>query len=271
MNGINHKMGLLTDEQRAQVVIGNVKHKTIPQILYKYREFDGFAESIFKNSSLFFSKPSDFNDPFDCRITDKGNYTSQEIIDYLVGCGMPKQDAVTVALQNAANPNKMVSTLERIRAEVFDCNGILCLSECPDSILMWSYYSKSHSGFALGFDVLEDPPFFIMPLPIRYVRDYPAFRYLVEKEKLVERGMISKSKFWKHEKEIRVCKRDGPGLYKFSKKCLAEVIFGCRTKDTDRNKIIKCLKDYGYNHVKVKRTVPSRTSYKLEIQDLTIA
>jgi hypothetical protein len=96
MNG-NYKMGLLTDEQRAQVVIGNVKHKTIPQILYKYREFDNFTESIFRDSSLFFSKPSNFNDPFDCRITDKGNYTSQEIIDYLVGCGMPKQDAVTVA------------------------------------------------------------------------------------------------------------------------------------------------------------------------------
>ena len=208
MNG-NYDMGFLTDEQRAQVVIGNVKHKTIPQILYKYRQIDNFTESIFRTSSIYFSKPSDFNDPFDCRITDGGNYNSQEIIDYLVGCGMPKHDAVTVALQNAAEPNKMVSTLERIRADVFDRYGILCLSECPDSILMWSYYSKSHSGFVLGFDVLEDPPFFVMPLPIRYVPDYPAIRYLVEKEKLLERGMISKSEFWDHEKEIRICKRQG--------------------------------------------------------------
>jgi hypothetical protein len=52
MNG-NYKMGLLTDEQRAQVVIGNVKHKIIPQILYKYRKLNNFTESIFKDNSLF--------------------------------------------------------------------------------------------------------------------------------------------------------------------------------------------------------------------------
>jgi hypothetical protein len=54
MNGGNYNVGLLTDEQRVQVVIGNVKHKTIPQILYKYREFDNFTESIFRDNALYF-------------------------------------------------------------------------------------------------------------------------------------------------------------------------------------------------------------------------
>lgn len=270
MNGTNYNVGLLTDEQRVQVVIGNVKHKTIPQILYKYREFDNLTESIFRDNALYFSKPSGFNDPFDCKIVDTGNYSSQEIIDYCVGCGMPKQDAVTVALQNAPNPNYVVSVIEKARAGVLDRYGILCLSKCPDSILMWSYYSKAHTGFVLGLDVLEDPAFFVMPLPVKYVPDYPAFRYLVEKDKIVTHGMISKCESWDHEKEVRICKREGSGLYKFSKKCMTEIVFGCQTKDADRNRLIKWLKDYGYNHVNLKRTIPSRNSYKLEIQDLTI-
>lgn len=30
--------------------------------------------------------------------------------------------------------------------------GALCLSEVPDSLLMWSHYGASHSGFVIEFD-----------------------------------------------------------------------------------------------------------------------
>jgi hypothetical protein len=46
------------------------------------------------------------------------------------------------------------------------------------------------------------------------------------------------------------------------------VIFGCRTKDGDRNALLKHLKDYGYDHVQLKRAMPSDSSYTLKIENV---
>jgi hypothetical protein len=261
---------MLSDAQLAQSVIREVKNKKVPETLFKYRKFNEFTESIFRDNALYFSKPRDFNDPFDCKIVDAGNYSSAEIIDYLVGCGMPRPAAESEAIKNAADPNYIVSLIEKIKDEIFNKHCILCLSKCPDSILMWSYYSEAHTGFVLGFDLLADPLFFAYPIHPNYVPDYPAFKYLTEKDKILTHGMFSKSELWDHEEEIRIVKQSPSGPYKFSKKCLTQVVFGCRTEDANRNKLIKHLKDYGYDHVRLKRAVPSKVSYALEIQDLTL-
>jgi hypothetical protein len=134
---------------------------------------------------------------------------------------------------------------------------------------MWSYYCAGHSGFVLGFSVEIDPAFFAIPLHVRYVKDYPAFQYLKEKDKIVDHGMVSKLDLWDHEREIRVIKK-GPGLHRFDKNCLTEVIVGAKTTDTDRNRLIKYLRDYGYNHVQFKRAVPSDSAFQLRIENLTI-
>ena len=183
---------------------------------------------------------------------------------------MPRPAAESEAIKNAADPNYIVSLIEKIKDEIFNKHCILCLSKCPDSILMWSYYSEVHTGFVLGFDLLADPLFFAYPIHPNYVPDYPAFKYLTEKDKILTHGMFSKSELWDHEEEIRIVKQSPSGPYKFSKKCLTQVVFGCRTEDVDRNKVIKHLKDYGYDHVRLKRAVPSKVSYALEIQDLTL-
>lgn len=262
---------MLSDAQLSQSVIREVKNKKVPETLFKYRKFNGRTESIFRDNALYFSKPRDLNDPFECKIADAGNYSSAEIIDYLVGRGMPKPAAVSVALKNAADPSYIVSLIEKNKNEIFNNDCILCLSKCPDSILMWSYYSEGHTGFVLGFDLLVDPLFFAYPIHPNYVSDYPAFKYLTENDKILTHGMFSKSKLWDREEEIRIIKRQSPsGLYKFSKKCLTQVIFGCKTEDAERNKLIKYLKDYGYDHVRLKRAVPSKISYALEIQDLNL-
>lgn len=40
----------------------------IPEILYKYRCFDGRAISMLANNQIYFASPLDFNDPFDCLV-----------------------------------------------------------------------------------------------------------------------------------------------------------------------------------------------------------
>jgi len=51
---------------------------------YKYRSFNEFTNNIILNSSLYFSSPNDFNDPFDCQLSYKDKYTKREIRDFFI-------------------------------------------------------------------------------------------------------------------------------------------------------------------------------------------
>jgi hypothetical protein len=56
----------------------------------------------------------------------------------------------------------------------FANDKILCLSDMPDSILMWSYYAQNHAGVALRFtDETPDNPL-TMARPVRYVDQMPS-------------------------------------------------------------------------------------------------
>lgn len=39
----------------------------VPTKLYKYRKFDLFSLRILTNGSIYFSDPTHFNDPLDCK------------------------------------------------------------------------------------------------------------------------------------------------------------------------------------------------------------
>ncbi len=51
--------------------------------------------------------------------------------------------------------------------------GVLCLSERPDDILLWSHYGNSHSGLCLEFDAAGHPDVFPRLRPVTYQEKYP--------------------------------------------------------------------------------------------------
>ena len=52
--------------------------------------------------------------------------------------------------------------------------GVLCLSERPDDILLWSHYGSNHSGLCLEFDVAGHPDVFRRLHRVFYQKPYPA-------------------------------------------------------------------------------------------------
>jgi hypothetical protein len=52
--------------------------------------------------------------------------------------------------------------------------GVLCLSERPDDILLWSHYSNSHRGLCLEFDAAAHPDVFPRLRRVVYQKKYPA-------------------------------------------------------------------------------------------------
>lgn len=93
----------------------------------------------------------------------------------------------------------------------------LCLSEVPDSLLMWSHYADHHVGAVLKFDARsETADYFAGARPVNYAKKLPSFsdplslvrRFLglqvEDAEKYLSRQLFTKSVEWAYEKEWRV-------------------------------------------------------------------
>lgn len=261
---------MLDPQQAAALINIGIQQGEYPTHVCKYREFDQYTESLFRDHQLWFSVAKKFNDPFDCQIQDQGNYTKAEIINYLrQRVGMSPDAAAQMADRDDRDPQFFWSELEKVKSTVLGSKGILSLSTKPMDILMWSHYTNSHEGFVLGFEILKDIQFFSVPLHVKYNQDYPAYKYLTEPDKIVTHGLLTKSKFWEYEGEIRVIKNQ-QGLHTFAKACLVEIILGCRIEQANKDRIFQYLKNYDYGHTKVYQATPSASKYELEVQQISI-
>jgi len=141
-------------------------------VLYKY--FPMERTEFLSNRLMRFTQPGDFNDPFELHpsfdllskadIADlppspdgKGRILTNEALQRMFSAilpGMQKQ-----LNQQAGYAGAFMLDNNRMAQQTFDSKfGILCLSEKPDSLLMWAHYASNHRGFVVQFD--EAHPFF---------------------------------------------------------------------------------------------------------------
>lgn len=162
--------------------------------------------------------------------------------------------------------------------------GLICLSAVPDDILMWSHYTKGHSGFVLGFDTTNE--FFAQPTVLEV--DYQEERVLMghysdprDAQRLSEivNSMIRrKSPHWAYEKEWRQphtltdCvhqpdpeRSDKTIHYRtIPPAAVCEVITGSRC---DSKEIDELLGRTDFAHVRRSRARIHDTEFKLTFED----
>ncbi|MDH5573424.1 MAG: DUF2971 domain-containing protein, partial [Gammaproteobacteria bacterium] len=128
--------------------------------LYKYCSYSANTLSIFINRKVWYSKPADFNDPFD------GDFLVDNICsfeEYLEIFGSELSPEVYEAYKKEIcdesgnlNPDKIAE--HSSMAGVFKNVGVLCMTPRWDSTLMWSHYADKHCGFVIQFDIKADIP-----------------------------------------------------------------------------------------------------------------
>jgi hypothetical protein len=91
-------------------------------ILYKYVGFDAGLK-ILETSTLGFSLPRDFNDPFEV--------TALALMGETVNVGVETQ---------------------AVRSRFINKYAVLSLTRAPLNPLMWSHYADSHKGMVIGID-----------------------------------------------------------------------------------------------------------------------
>ena len=191
--------------------------------------------SLLINREVYFSDPSHFNDPYDCQISllDAVN-AAVEHAETVTKKGVKDKLSKLKGLNHIFE--KMESDLKNL--------GIFSLSRTCENVLMWSHYAEDHKGFCLGFKLSDkfhtwnEHDKVIGCHDVIYTKSNPFLNYFIDSAKsekaskcddfrmsLTLIGLLSKSKAWEYEKEVRVFRRI-PGMVSFSPTDLVEVVFG---------------------------------------------
>ena len=241
----------------------------LPKIIYKYRNWTSkHHKSALISNELYLSAPSDFNDPFDCKITkNHHSLDSQEKVEEYIEKGISEnlellkaegRDIETEKKQlrkRLQNLDEYQKEHEEVNTEYIDKYlGVLSLAGSWNSILMWSHYGDFHKGYCIGFDEkkLRKTGFFGKGGNVIYTSELP-FIDPIKDENIVKTSFYRthyKAKDWEYEEEYRLTKLfyDKPNeepnrIIKVPEDCYKEVIIGLKTPKKHKDEIIaECKK-----------------------------
>lgn len=229
----------------------------LKQTLYKYCSISTetqLSRALHTLSGkIYFPTPSKFNDPFE--LSAKVNISSSPLLAHL----NTREKEEVQRIFRLRVPD---AVSEEWREKI----GILCLTEDPLNILMWSHYAQNHTGICIGFDTGESP--FSSAKQITYSEERPKADF--ESDDLIEHVLLTKSQHWKYEKEWRILKRTteidelnyyystfknnpekldeiaeaieqngGPGTYTFESHAIRSIFLGAKITPQDRDSIIR--------------------------------
>ncbi len=200
-----------------------------------------------------FTKPSDFNDPFDCCPTQLSE--------------LP-ENAFPHAVGNVIN-----QSIQNVRSTL---NGVACFSARPDSLLMWSHYGDQHRSVCVGFDtqiLLENPPrnsngepLYSEIKEVIYTKDRPG-------EDEID-ALVKKYEEWRYEKEYRIVSSMksgnpgwGPGIWNIPPCSIKEIVLGARVLPHIEKEIVRLIGVLRRN-IAIKKAVLHMKKFELLIENL---
>jgi hypothetical protein len=247
---------------------------------YKYVPFNEGSLCIIKDGTMKFTRPSEFNDPFDCNPEYHRHYMSEQK-DLLkkagddLGLSPAKRiqnkgvmlKRLEIALQNGEFGQKAVNDL-----------GICSLSRDPLNLLMWAHYAKDHTGFVIEFcipipiqaqTIKEEDAFnWLVPLEVKYQNAKPIIDAYDDARVNSNKHFLVKGHDWKYEQEERVIDYlRGHGIHSYDRKTiLKSVIAGMRMCDDHfiilKNTVEAMNTELGIN-VAVYRATPLKGKFAL--------
>lgn len=228
-------------------------------ILYQYRgkiegkRSIGYFIDLITKGSMMFSKPSSFNDPFDCCPT--------QVSEIPIG-SLPY-----------AVIDQMNHYVQKVTSKVV---GVACLTPHPDKMLMWSHYGDHHQSICVAFnaDILLDKcPKNSEGHPL--YREIRAVSYTATRPDERDADAIyKKSEEWAYEDEHRIVSFSakgepqwGSGVWQIPKESIKEVIFGARISN-DLQRLLAQIVTSHRPDIALKKAVLHSHRYELIIEDL---
>lgn len=183
-----------------------MKHCHFPSVLYKFREVNDYSLSNLRESTLYLTVASTFNDPYDSAVDFDphfGTTHAELFLDRMEGVSVQRRTAILSAKDpllevvryfhsqtkevegelSEEELGRLAAVMKNIHEGfvskvVNDMNSklqnsykICSLTERLDSLPLWAHYAKNHTGFAMEYDFRCLPPQNVLGLslwPVRY-------------------------------------------------------------------------------------------------------
>jgi hypothetical protein len=222
-------------------------------LLYKYCPYNEHLLEMLFTKQVWFSKPSAFNDPFDCHLNFdpsipeekyekclrwqlKREGRSQSQIDEDIKKLVSEDGVVT------EDAKRIIHEIAESTLDVINRIGVLCLTESHVDATMWAHYADNHKGLCLGLSISTEAS----PERVSYVAEAPIVNFselLEDKQDDNEyKWIFSKHHDWRNEKEWRVVVPEGNRLWPIPGR-IRTVIFGLWMDDSKREIIKQILVD----------------------------
>ncbi len=236
--------------------------------LYKYLPPSDDSLKIFENKTLKFTKPKDFNDPFEF-LPFADEMTPAEIIrdhEYILKNAyalLPKGKGAGYLKQKPKLARNAIKALKSHREEMRSSLTVFCLTANPVNTLMWSHYAGNCKGFVVEFKFplkrIVGSEYFIPPIPVRYSkkRENVPLTTMINPETKKDylnwftKLCLTKSTDWSYELEYRALalgEEEPTEIINFSKNnIISSVIFGPKTDSTYKDKLEKAIGAYDVN------------------------
>jgi hypothetical protein len=264
----------------------NYKKMKIPEILYRYRTYSNeYNRRTLDNNELYFSKPKDFNDPFDCLITvDYENLKDKyKLFEYASQIVVNQQKSGNIKLSKNEQIKEVYRIAEIINSDIEGYQkqnddfiiekinshiGIISFSEIYDNMLMWSHYADFHKGYCLGYNtkILKEELGDTNGGRIFYTDNYPSIDPLNQVDLLMSRMQTNiKATCWSYEKEFRITKlfknQDSIRTFNLSNNVISELYLGVKISTENRKMILEKAIEKGIENIYQMRMMPK--SFKL--------
>jgi DUF2971 family protein len=224
-----------------------------PSRLYKYQPFNDQTLTNLKRASIWFSAPSNVNDPYDCASwvvePDISEAQFEQWLEYARGrdpaltARVCPEGVVTPAFRKdvTASVRKVYDEQRTIQREQ---RGIACLSVTLTDIMMWSHYAAGHRGFCLEFDTSFLP--FSKALEVTYSQTLPSINPLDvllnqpgddENNDILRMFVLTKASCWSYEQEWRLMHAEPSKLFGYGNGPLTGIYFGAEMPRPDRDAI----------------------------------
>lgn len=215
-----------------------------------------------KNSLLWLSHPSRFNDPFDSAESMVHGRPSDVRSDIFYDAFLNFDDTqmmdfvqhLVAEERSAINPNSVSPRDVYFRKQLASTNGVTCFSEHPRHLLMWSHYADSHRGFCLEYSTDYQPfdeHLFQVCYEARMPTVTPSERDFGDIFEL-RQFLLTKAREWRYEKEWRVVSNLSNAAIEHPPDALKRILVGAKASNRTLNALRRSIVGRPVGIVKLK-------------------
>lgn len=257
-----------------------------PPFLHRYvslrdDERKRWARDFIVARQVYFTRPIDFNDPFECAFTlnidAPQSHRLNRLTRYLQRMkGIDRHSAKELAKADLKkgwyfSPEHQAHAHKEMTDAIRTQSGMICLSAKDNDSLMWAHYADSHRGICITLDMAIEKWIGFPaagPEPVVYQDDLPALDWFTATpEKLGRTTAYTKASQWAYENEWRMFHPSLGGKTHAIPKAIDAITLGCRVPQRDVDLVREWIRESG-QHIRLRRAVPSRASYDVTVVDV---